>query len=135
MAGKNEACTHVSSMSAGLNIMPPIRVYATYLEPSDKKAICRHFCEPSRPVLEKGEDSPTDIQKRYDVVHRDESEQEHEWDLTDDCSHNVHGLQLHELISFEPKILLQSGYVSIVLDLNSLVNGTFAADLARALTY
>lgn len=89
-------------------------VRVAYLEPSDKEAISRHFCEASGPVLKKGEDSPAYVQKRYDVVHRDECEEEHEWDLADNCSHNVHSLQLHKLVPFKPKILFQPGYVGIV---------------------
>lgn len=87
----------------------------TYLEPSDEEAIGRHFRESSGSVLKKGKDTPAYIEKGYNIIHRDECKEKHKGNLADNCPHGVHGLQLDKLISFETKILFQSGHIRIVL--------------------
>lgn len=113
MAGKNAAC-------APYQLVPCRHKFQesrpkTYLKPANEKTVGGYFCKASCPVLEEGKNSPADIQKRYNIIHRDECEEKHEWDLANDCADRVHCLQLHELIPFEPEILFQSRNVCIVL--------------------
>lgn len=46
-------------------------------------------------TLQKCENTPTYVQKRYYVVHWGVREQKHERQLADDCADRIHGLEFN----------------------------------------
>jgi hypothetical protein len=83
-------------------------------EPTNQEAIGSQFSKARHPILQKGEDSPSNIQKGEKPVNWDVRQKEEEGDLANDSTDDVKGLQLNELIALEPKVLLKTGHIGIV---------------------